>query len=252
MCLIVITTSCLVSNELGWHKKCLFFSDGWQFHLSAAFVLMRLIRQLRSFQPDHQMIKTLVLAFAALCTSFQASAAPVGVAGFDSPTLIDFNDAPSGLINTFYVGNGVKFVNLSGTYSYDTGTGSGASKSATNFFDVPGFPNGEALFSNLMVRAGFFITANDADDTTVYAYKGATLVGFETFNTSGNGVGGSFVGVEFTSGFDRIVIDTFGPVNGAFAIDDFRFEAASVPEPTSLALLGLGAAGFGFTRLRKK
>lgn len=192
-----------------------------------------------------------VLALSALAATFPASAAIVGTGAFSSPTLIDFNGAPNGLIGNFYSGLGVSFAHLDGGQSYNTGTGGGSSLTATNFSTEPGFPNGEATFSSLITRVGFYITTNGDDNTTVYVYNGATLVGSETFDTFGAGSGGSFAGIEFLSGFDRIVIDTFGPINGAFALDDFRFEGSAVPEPGTLAILGLGLAGLAATRRRK-
>jgi hypothetical protein len=71
------------------------------------------------------------------------------------------------------------------------------------------------------------------------------LVGSEFFDTGGGGHGGSFAGVEFASGFDRIVFDTTSAENGALLIDDFRFEGspAPVPEPATAALFATGLVG---------
>ena len=200
-------------------------------------------------------MKRSLLVIALLGTALAAgtaSATIIGPGDFVSPTLIDFNGAPSGPIGSFYSGLGVTFAHLDGGNSYDTGTGAGVSPTATNFFTEPGYPDGVATFSTLVTRVGFYITTNDGDDTTVYAYNGVTLVGSEFFNTFGGGAGGSFAGIEFLSGFDRIVIDTTATVNGAFAIDDFRFEGTAVPEPASLALVVTGLfAAVGARRRRQ-
>jgi hypothetical protein len=62
----------------------------------------------------------------------------------------------------------------------------------------------------------------------------------------------AYLGVVVTGG--QITRISWDPPDGiAAGIDDFRFgQAAGVPEPASLALVGLGLAGLGFTRRRKR
>lgn len=178
------------------------------------------------------------LAFAATATT---NAAIISASSFTGSTIIDFESAPYGLINATYSGLGVTFINLSGGYNYNTGNG--YSYTATNFADVPGFPDGVAMFAAPVQRAGFDITTNDGDHTTVYAYSGAGLVGSEFFITEGYGSTGSFAGIEFLSGFDRLIIHAAHNNNGAFAIDNFRFEGNPVPVPAAAWLLGSGLLG---------
>jgi hypothetical protein len=183
-----------------------------------------------------------------------ASGTIIGVGDFLSPTIIDFETVPSGLIGSFYAGQGVTFAHLDGGQTYNTGTGGGSSLTATNFYSEAGFPNGEAIFSSLINKVGFYITTNNGDNTLVSAYSGSSLVGSEFFTTGGGGNDGSFAGLSFTSGFDRIVISTEYNINGAFAIDNFRFEGGTqpVPEPATMLLMGTGLAGLIGTRRKKK
>jgi hypothetical protein len=183
-----------------------------------------------------------------------ASATIIGVGDFMSPTIIDFETAPTGLIGSFYAGQGVTFAHLDGGWTYSTGTGGGDSLTATNFYSEAGYPNGEAIFSSPINKVGFYIRTWESDDTEVFAYFGSTLVGSEFFDTTRSGMGGSFAGLSFTSEFDRIVIATQHNYSGVFAIDDFRFEGGTqpVPEPATMLLMGTGIAGLIAARRKKK
>lgn len=183
---------------------------------------------------------SLLFAFAS-----SAQATTINSAAFVAPTVIDFQTAPNGAINNFYASLGVSLVNLNGGETYQT-SAAPSSLTATNFNS--GFPAGEFLFSSAMTRFGVDIITNSGDNTTISAYLGNVLVGSEFFVTTTNG---QFAGVQFLTGFDRIVIDPQNNVNGAMAIDNARFEGNAVPEPTSIALLGVALAGFGAARRRR-
>jgi len=195
--------------------------------------------------------------FIGLCgTVGTANAGVIGIGDFVSPTIIDFEDAPDGLIGSFYAG--LTFVGIQGGSFFDTGTGGGVSEVASNFAPCgltgcpPPYLPGEIHWDTPITRAGFYITTNGPDDTTITALfmMGNVLVGSHVFDTGGEGGGGSFVGIEFLGGFDKIVIDPADVTNGAFAIDLLHYEN-TVPEPTTLALLVIGLAGVGFRRKRQ-
>jgi hypothetical protein len=186
-------------------------------------------------------------AVAILALAAPSQATIIGVGDFASPTIIDFEGLGGGEIGATYPG--VTFSGLQGGNFYDTGTGNGISGTGTNFDN--GFGNPLATFASAVTRAGFYITTNDGDDTTVYAYLGATLIGSHFFDTFGSGVTGSFVGIEFLGGFDSLVIDVTSNVNGALAIDDFRYEGSAVPEPGTLLFLGAGLAALSLRRFRR-
>jgi hypothetical protein len=204
-----------------------------------------------------------------------AHAAKIGPGDFDNPKLINFENAPNGPIGGFYSALGVSFVNLGAGPTFNTGTGNGPSRVACNFVGVPPpippppppptgtpspkptlppgtpplpptlppgtpppppkLPASELLFNPAVSRAGFYITSDNSATTTVTAYKGGSQVGSDAFATGGQGTGGSFIGVEFPSTFDRLVISVQSSLSGAFCIDDLRFGEADkepTPEPT--------------------
>lgn len=102
--------------------------------------------------------------------------------------------------------------------------------------------------------AGFF---DAAGSTAITAFaRDGSLLG----SVSNIGTGIEFLGLVTDDGSEQIAgvfLDLVGSEPAGFAIDSLRFGRAGQvinpnPEPTTLALLGLGIAGLGFARRNRK
>lgn len=201
------------------------------------------------------MKKYLVSAALTLGLAVSANAATIDITEFDNPTVIDFETLPAGAIGNFYAG--LTFVNLYGGYTYDTGHGN--SKTATNFTTGSSSPytSGTICWDSIITQVGFDITTNYSDDISLTAFfaTGGSIVGSHDFVTGGAGGGGTFIGMEFASGFDSITIGAYGGNNGAFAMDNLRYGGGTspdpVPEPATMLLMGTGLAGLLGYKKRK-
>lgn len=180
-----------------------------------------------------------------LFTTSSGEARTIGIDDFTAPTLIDFEDAPTGTIGDFYASLGVTSDLCADPY-WNTGTGHGFTRAAISYCRGMMNHNSGFQFSSPVTRVGFFISTIPVYDTLVSAYRGTTLVGSELFDTFGGGNTGSFAGIAFDEGFDRIVLHAFadGYGDGAYVLDELRFETVAtptaVPEPASALLVGAG------------
>jgi len=90
--------------------------------------------------------------------------------------------------------------------------------------------------------------ANLANFNILNATSGTTVL--DTGDTVGSIDLSGFIGQTVSLNFDWFVPENFtGPA--FFQLDNVR-SVAGVAEPTTLALLALGLAGFGFSRKKKK
>ena len=94
---------------------------------------------------------------------------------------------------------------------------------AADFADnsCPCYNDVTVTFAAGVQRAGFDVIGNNGDTIELTAYRGGVSVDDQTAPLA---IPGGFVGIDLPAGFDALVIHTFGPRNGAFAMDDFRFD----------------------------
>lgn len=120
----------------------------------------------------------------------------------------------------------------------------------------------QAVFTFFTPQQYFGLLWGSVDDyNTLSFFNGSTLVGalagsdvlslvgehgvHETLGENGT----MYVNVNSTLPFDRVVATS---ANYAFEVDNVAFNETQVPEPASLALIGMGLLGLGWRSRRRK
>jgi hypothetical protein len=196
-------------------------------------------------------------------TSFVSALGTVGVENFEShgvgtpPASLSFAGSGVTATATYAAGESINNVQDNGAFA----------TSGTHYLDSPGARGDHLVFSSAVAGIGFYVTdLSDGGTAPDQISVVATLVGggtrtFTTNVTTGNSNANVlFFGVvstdpsELFSGVE--ILNTFTTEGDVHGIDDITVGLTSaVPEPATLAMMGLGLAslmGYGWRRRERR
>jgi len=188
------------------------------------------------------------------CLGSQVIARQVGLGDFQDPMVFNFTELSTGThlgaaYRNPYASSGVEFTGYVTSYDYQNIEGSHL---ASGFANTPPEPDVVRLrlLDDPALRVGAYVWAAGDGDSWMTAYDSSGLA-IASYPIPGYTC--AFIGVESTADRPICVVEWRAPSSSGFdtfpRVDGVRVDV--VPEPATLGLLAMGAAGLVFRRRAK-